>query len=324
MTEEPLLFALGTSQPFGAQVAAELGLALAAHEERRFEDRESKLRPLVSVRGRDAYVLHSLHDEPVVGVHDKLCELLFFIATLKDAGAARVTAVLPYLCYARKDRRTKPRDPVTTRYIAQLLEAMGVSVVVALEVHNRQAFDNAFRCRAEHLEARTLLSEAVLDRLGEQPFTVVSPDPGGLKRAELFRQALGERTGQEPNSAFVEKHRSEGKIHTGSMAGEVRGRVALIVDDLISSGATMLRAATACRDHGATTVIGVATHAVFLDAAAALWLSDGLDHLFITNSVLSAPPASGRGKVHLVATEQLFARAISALHNYSESPILET
>lgn len=144
MLEEPLLFALGTSQPFGAQVAAELGLALAAHEERRFEDRESKLRPLRGVRGRDVYVLHALHDEPWVSVHDKLCELL---------------------------------------------EAMGVDCVMALEVHNRQAFENAFRCRTEHLEARVALAEAVLERLGEQACTVVSPDSGGLERAELFRQA---------------------------------------------------------------------------------------------------------------------------------------
>lgn len=324
MIEEPLLFALGASQPFGAQVAAELGLALAVHEERRFEDRETKFRPLVSVRGRDAYVLHALHDDPEFSVHDKLCELLFFIATLKDAGAARVTAVIPYLCYARKDRRTKPRDPVTTRYVAQLLETMGVNCVVALEVHNRQAFDNAFRCRTEHLEARVSLAEAVLDRLGEQAYTVVAPDPGGVKRAELFRQTLAERTGQEPRSAFVEKHRSGGKVSTGSMAGEVQGRAALIVDDLISSGTTLLRAAKACRDSGAVAVIGIATHAIFSSGAEALWQADGLDHLFVTNSVLSEVPASGRGKVHLVPIEPLFARAVSALHSHAESPVLET
>src|SRR5690606_13448473 len=156
---------------------------------------------------------------------------------------------------------------------------------------------------------------------GEQSYTVVSPDPGGLKRAELFRQTLAERTGQEPRSAFVEKHRSEGKINTGSMAGEVRGRIALIVDDLISSGTTLLRATEACRAHGAAAVIGVATHATFSNGASVLWQDGGLDHLFITNSVLSEVPASGRGKIHLVPIEPLFARAISALHGHAESPV---
>lgn len=324
MLEEPLLFALGASQPFGAQVAAELGLALAPHEERRFEDHESKLRPLIGVRGRDVYVLHSLHNEVASSVHDKLCELLFFVATVKDAGAARVTAVIPYLCYARKDRRTKSRDPVTTRYVAQLLEAMGVDCVMALEVHNRQAFDNAFRCRTEHLEARVQLAEALLEQLGDAPLVVVSPDPGGAKRAELFRQVLAERTSQEPTMAFAEKHRSSGVVTGKALVGEISGRVAVIVDDLISSGTTLLRAVEACRAENAAAVYAVATHALFAAGSENLLGASGLDHLFITNSVVPQVPSPARAKVHLVPIEPLFARAISALHSHAESPALET
>ena len=89
-------------------------------------------------------------------VHDKLCKLLFFIATLKDSGAQRVTAIVPYLCYARKDRRTKARDPVTMRYVASLFEAVGVDRVVTIDVHNLQAYQNAFRCKTEHIEAQNL------------------------------------------------------------------------------------------------------------------------------------------------------------------------
>ena len=113
----PKLFALSESRELGARVAAHLGIDLGAHEERDFEDGEHKLRPLESVRGAEVFVLQSLHGEPQRSVHDKLCRLLFFVAALKDGAAARVTAVLPYLCYARKDRRTKPRDPLATRYI---------------------------------------------------------------------------------------------------------------------------------------------------------------------------------------------------------------
>ena len=117
------LFALDATQEFGRKVAAELGVDLAAHEEREFEDGEHKARPLVSVRGHDVYVVQSLHSGPDASVNDKLCRLLFFISALKENGASRVTAVIPYIAYARKDRQTKSRDPVTTKYMACLLEA---------------------------------------------------------------------------------------------------------------------------------------------------------------------------------------------------------
>ena len=126
MTSDRLrLFALQATADLGQAVAHVLGKTLAAHEERGFEDGEHKVRPLEAVGGADVYIVQSLHSGPSETTHDKLCRLLFFIGALKDAGAARVTAVVPYLCYARKDRRTKPNDPVTTRYIAAMFEAIG-------------------------------------------------------------------------------------------------------------------------------------------------------------------------------------------------------
>ena len=146
MTDQRLsLFALHATAELGAAVAAALGRPLAAHEEREFEDGEHKARPLEAVRGADVFVLQSLHGGPEQSANDKLCRLLFFIGALKDSGAARVTALVPYLCYARKDRRTKPNDPVTTRYVASLFEAVGTDAVVTLDVHNPAAFENAFR-----------------------------------------------------------------------------------------------------------------------------------------------------------------------------------
>ncbi|MGA8055721.1 MAG: ribose-phosphate pyrophosphokinase-like domain-containing protein, partial [Burkholderiales bacterium] len=154
--EDLRLFALNATSDFAEHMARALGTALSPHEERDFEDGEHKVRPLVGVRGMDVFVVHSLYGEPERGVDQKLCRLLFFIGCLKDAGAACVTAVIPYLCYARKDRRTQPRDPVTTRYVAAALESVGVDRVLALDVHNPAAFENAFRCPTESLEARPL------------------------------------------------------------------------------------------------------------------------------------------------------------------------
>ena len=114
-TDTLRLFALSESRDLGEKIASTLGMSLAQHEERDFEDGEHKIRPLESVRNSDVFVVQSLYSEAGMSVNDKLCRLLFFIGALKDASAANVTAVLPYLCYARKDRKTKSRDPVTTR-----------------------------------------------------------------------------------------------------------------------------------------------------------------------------------------------------------------
>ena len=153
-----MLFALEASRPFAEKVSRGLKLDLSPHEEREFEDGEHKARPLVNVRNRHVYVIHSLYGEPGATANDKLCRLLFFIGALKDAAAASVTAITPYLCYARKDRKTKPRDPVTTRYVAALFEAVGTDRIVAIDVHNLMAYQNAFRCRTEHLEATSCSS----------------------------------------------------------------------------------------------------------------------------------------------------------------------
>ena len=181
------LFALNTSRDFGEKVSAHLSLPLRAHEERDFEDGEHKARPLVNVRGQDVFVIQSLYSDPHHSVNDKLCRLLFFLGALRDASAARVTAIVPYLCYARKDRQSKPRDPVTTRYIATLFDAMGVDRVVTLDVHNLAAFQNASRSRAEHLEAKKLFVEFFAPLVSQDEVVVVSPDVGGVKRAEDFR-----------------------------------------------------------------------------------------------------------------------------------------
>ena len=190
-----LIFALNATRDLGTAVARALGLELAPHEEREFEDGEHKARPLISVRGRDVYVVQSLHGGPEASPNDKLCRLLFFAGALRDAGAARVTAVVPYLAYARKDRRTQLRDPITTRYVAQLIEAVGVDRVVTVDVHNLAAFENAFRCPTMHLEARPLFVAHLLPLLREREMAVVSPDAGGVKRAELFRESLARRSG---------------------------------------------------------------------------------------------------------------------------------
>lgn len=287
MPSRPLhVFALDASRSIGQGIADKLGLALGKHEEHTFADGEHKARPLVSVRDGDVFVVQSLYADDDQSIPDKLCRLLFFIGTLRDAHAARITAVVPHLCYARKDRQTHPRDPVTTRYVARLFEAVGVDRVMTVDVHNLAAYQNAFRCATEHLEARNLFVHHLAQQLRpDAPVAVVAPDTGGIPRAECVRQGLRTVLGTEVAAAFVEKKRTSDGLAGGRLAGAVDGHTAIIVDDLISTGGTLLQAIEACQSAGATSIYAAATHGLFAGDPRALLTHEALDELIVTNTV---------------------------------------
>jgi ribose-phosphate pyrophosphokinase len=312
------LFALSAaSNTFAETIARHLGLPLSRLEEKEFTDGEHEARPLDSVRGRDVYVVQSLHHEPERSIDAKLLRLLFLIATLVDASAERVTAVLPYLCYSRQDQQKAPRDPLMTRHLARLFEAVGTFRVLTMDVHNLAAFQNAYRCRIEHIEACSLFVQHFARELGRVPLAVVSPDAGGIKRAERFRQSLGQALDVTPPLAFMEKHRDDGKLRGTALVGDVAGRTAIIFDDLISSGSTLLRAAQACRKQGATAVIGAATHGVFAPGAEAVIADPVVDRVVVTDSI----PPSGlnpdllQTKLLVLGAAPLLAGAIQAIHD---------
>jgi ribose-phosphate pyrophosphokinase len=310
------LFALDASRPFGEGIAAALEVPLARHEERGFEDGEHKARPLEVVRGEDVYVVQSLHGDPAQSANDKLCRLLFFIGCLRDCAAARVTAVVPYLAYARKDRRTKPRDPITTRYLAQLFEAVGTEAVVTLDVHNVAAFENAYRCRTVPLDSRRLFAPRLKELVGSGPVVVASPDPGGVKRAQLFRESFERMLGRPAGAAFLDKRRSGGVVSGDLLVGEVADAVVIVVDDLISTGGTMRRAAEACLAQGAARVVAVAAHGLFTGEAARTIAAPALARVLVSDTVppFRLPPSLLEDRVEVISAVPLFAEAIRRLH----------
>lgn len=314
--KEISLFSLDTDDGFATAVASHLGLALGRHEERNFEDGEHKIRPLESVRGRDVYLVQSLYGDGQFSVNDKLIRVLFFIGALRDAGAARITLVAPYLCYSRKDRQTKPRDPLSFRYLAQLIEAVGVDRVVTLEVHNPAAFQNAFRCPTVHLVATSVFLDELVPQLSGLPVTVASPDVGGMKRADTFRDALEARLGTPVASALMEKRRSGGVVSGDMVAGELEGRAVIIIDDMIASGTTLTRAARAFLERGAQSVIAVATHGVFSTEAADILATPDLQEVIVANSIppVRLPPGPALEKVKFLDVAPLIAQAIGRLH----------
>jgi len=310
------IFVLEASKALGSAVAAALAQPPAAHEEREFEDGEHKARPLDAVTGNDVYVLHNQYGEPGQSANDKLCRLLFFIGAVKDAGAARVTAVTPYLAYARKDRRTKSNDPVTTRYVATMFEGVGTDCVVTLEVHNPAAFENAFRCRAVALTGTPLFVDYVKANLAGDELAVVSPDAGGMKRAAMLRSALEEALGRPVGKGLAEKHRSSGVVTGEMFTGDVAGCTALIVDDLISTGGTLARTAHAAREAGAKRVIALVTHGLFMPGAAKAIADPALDQVVVTDAVppfrLDHPEMNK--KLTILPSAPLLAEAIRRLH----------
>lgn len=311
-----LLFSLDPDSAFARSLAAELDEPLSALEDRAFEDGEHKLRPLVDPRGHDAYVIASLYGGPQHSPHDKLFQLLMFAATLREHGAGRVTAVVPYLAYARKDRQTKPHDPLTLRYVAQLFEAVGIAQVIVLEAHNVAAFQNAFRCLTLHLPTHEVFDSVVHEVAGIEPLAVASPDPGGVKRAQLWREALEHRLLRPVGFALVDKRRSAGLVSSSNLvAGDVGGMTVLLLDDLIASGDTMHRAAQALRHAGAQKVIACAAHGLFTGAAPDVLAAASVDQVLVTDSVPPFRlPATGpvSRKLRIVSAVPLFARAIRA------------
>ena len=183
---------------------------------------------------------------------------------------------------------------------------------MALQVHNDAAFENAFRRPTQHIETAELFAEHFAPMARREKVVAVSPDAGGVKRVELFRRALERKSSRPVDNAFVEKYRSGGVVTGGALVGGVEGRTAIILDDLISTGNTLLRAARACRTAGASHVFGAAAHGLFTGGAAELFASSDFDGLVIADTVPlpeTIPPAV-RDRVQMLDSTALVATAI--------------
>lgn len=311
------VFALNASLALGQRIAERLGHALDAHEEREFACGEHKARPLVNVSNDDVYVISSLHGDTTLSVNDKICRLLFFVGAIKDAGAHRVTALVPYLAYSRKDRRTKSRDPVTTRYVATLLQSVGVDRLVSMDIHNPAALDNSFRGPAFNLETHRLFADHYHRSTGDTVTTVVSPDLGGIKATRLFVDSFEASSGNTLPMAVMDKRRSEGLVSGSGLIGNV-GEHVLIVDDMIGSGTTLCRAAQACLDAGAERISVGATHGLFEGGSPKLFEQAGIDSITVTDTVAIDElglPEEHRARITTIETAPLFADTIRELQD---------
>lgn len=313
-----LLFSLDSNNGLAQAVSGQLGEPIAPIEVRRFADGEFKVRPLLDPAGADVYVLHALYGDEFASPQDKLCALLFMIGALREHGARRVTAVVPYLAYARKDRLTKAWDPLSLRYVAQLLEAVGLDQLIVLEAHNPDALQNACRCSLSHLSAYPLFEEAARSEASEGLLAIASPDVGGVRRVQLWREALQLGMNVPIGFAMVDKRRSAGSVWSESLvAGNVEGATVMLYDDLIASGETMVLAARALKHAGASRVVACAAHGLFVAPAADHLMDASIDWVLVADSVpafrlVAACPLLA--KLKCISCAPLLASAIGRSH----------
>jgi ribose-phosphate pyrophosphokinase len=299
------------NRPLAAAIAQQLGVALTSCLVERFPDGELHLALQESVRGRDVYLIQPSSPP----VHDHLLELLLLADACRRAGAGRLTAVMPYLGYARQDRRAGGREAVGARLVATLIAASGLQRVVAVDLHS-PALEGFFDVPLEHLSAVPLLAEAARPWVTADS-VVVAPDLGAVRLAERYAGLL------HLPVAVVHKVRMSGAaVRVRGITGEVRGRAPLIVDDMISTGATVEAAIATLLAAGCRPEIGlVASHALLVEDAVERLLAQPLRRVAATDSVLEPP--GQRLPLQVVGLRALLAAAIERLHtNRSLSDLL--
>ena len=271
-----------------------------------FSDGEIYVEVGENVRGVNCFVVQSTCSPP----NQSLMELLIMIDALKRASAASIVAIIPYFGYARQDRKAKPRTPITAKLVANLVTAAGADRALAMDLHAGQ-IQGFFDIPFDHLFAMPVLIEElrVLGFTGE-PCVVVSPDAGGVERARAFSKRLG------ASLAIIDKRRPAPNVsEVMNIVGDVRGKKAIIVDDIIDTAGTLTSAATAIMNAGATSVSACASHAVFSGKSVPRIQDSPLTHVVVTNTIPLSEAGQQCTKVRVKSVGRLLGEAIKRIHH---------
>ncbi len=312
MNPDRLKVFTGSANPaLAEEICGCLGLPLGKASVRQFADGEIYLQIQENVRGTDVFVV-----QPTCTPVDRhLMELLLMIDALKRSSAQRITAVLPYYGYARQDRKDKPRVPISAKLIASLIERAGADRILALDLHAAQ-IQGFFDIPVDHLFSAPVMIEYFKPQQTEH-LTVVSPDAGGVERARAFAKRL------RAPLAIIDKRREEANVaEVMHIIGRVKGRNCLIVDDLIDTGGTLVKATEALLDKGATSVSACATHAVLSGPAVERMENSQLKEVVLTNSIPSSEEARRSSKVRSLSVGKLLATAVQSIHEETSISVL--
>ena len=288
------------------EICSFLGVSLGDQKVSHFKDGEIYTQIEENVRGCDIFII-----QPVCRpVNENLMELLVMTDAFKRASASRITAVIPYYAYARQDRKDKPRVPITAKLVADLLSAAGVSRVLTMDLHAPQ-IQGFFDIPVDNLMAAPILIEYIKN-LKINDLTIVAPDAGGVERARIIASVLGARI------ALLDKRRDKpNEAEIMHVIGDVKNRNCFIVDDMIDTAGTLVKAAGAIMKNGALSVRAAATHAVFSDVAVERIEKSELIEVIVTNSIPLQKSAEGTKKIKLLSVGPLLGEAIKRIHTNS-------
>jgi len=314
MKSKLLVFSGRASNSFARKIAKNLSIEMGRLEVIKFSDGELTVDIGDNVRGRDVFICQSTYTPG----NEYLVELLIILDALKRASAGRITAVIPYFGYARQDRKNKSRAPITAKLMADIITVAGANRVLTLDLHAGQIM-GFFDIPVDNLNALPVLVPYFKEKYDTSSITIVSPDAGGVERARAFASGLG-----SPDIAVIDKRRVEAnKIAEMKVIGDVEGKVCLIVDDMIDTGGTLVKAAETVIKAGATKVIACGVHAVFSSNTPEKLIDSPFEEIVVTDTI-PLKKAYKHPKIKVISVSNLIAQSIKRINNdESVSSLLE-
>lgn len=293
----------GSSNPnLARRIVDRLGARLGDCRVSRFSDGETRVEIHDNVRGRDVFLLQST----CAPANDTLMELLIMADACRRSSAGRITAVIPYFGYARQDRKVQSRAPITARLVADLIEAAGIDRVLTMDLHAGQ-IQGFFRIPVDNLYAEPLLLEVLREEIAGEDAVIVSPDAGGVERARSIARHLG------AGLAVIDKRRTRpNESEVMHLIGDVEGKTAVILDDMIDTAGTLVKAGGAVAAHRARRVVAAATHAVLSGPAIERIEGSVFSRVIVTDTIPVSTTAGGR--IRVISVAPLLAQALRAVH----------
>lgn len=303
----------GRSNPkLASSVAAAVGVELTSCDVRKYSDGELSVEIGDNVRGQDVFVIQSTSTPG----NDHLMELLMIIDALKRASAERITAVLPYFGYARQDRKTKPRVPITAKLVSDIIVKAGASRVLTMDLHADQIM-GFFDIPVDNLYSRPVLLKYITENYKDSDICIVSPDAGGTSRARSFAKRLN------AGLAIIDKRRNQpNEVAEMNVVGDVEGKLVIVVDDMVDTGGTLIKAADALIKHGATKVIACCTHPVLSGQAKERLPQSNISQVIVSDTIYHADAAKHESWLVQLSVAQLVGEAVKRINREESISVL--
>ena len=298
------IFSGNANRPLAEKICNHLGISLGQATVGRFSDGEISVDFQENVRGTDVYIIQPI----AMPCNENLMELLVMMDALKRASARCVTAVVTYFAYARQDRKTAPRTPISAKLVADLITTAGANRMLTMDLHSGQ-IQGFFDIPVDHLYAAPVTLEYIRENFSSD-VVVVSPDSGGVERARAFAKRLN------TSLAIIDKRREATAIKAMTLIGNVWGKEAIILDDMVTTGATLTMAAELLIRHGVRTVHACVTHPVMSHHAASNIQGSLLQSLAVTDTIPLSPEAAALEKIRVLSVAPLLGEAIKRIHNF--------